>query len=232
MKKTASSIIFFAIILSLIGCKEVQDDTRLLVSGRLINQFNEPIDKVEVNMLNSSSFFQVGQSITDEDGFFRAVTLSPTSAVAVRFNLPESVSIPENRSFLRNRTITVASELYDTSKEIPLPSVQVSNLADVTIIIFDTSTNLERFFYRFSANVFSDEGFMINEAFQLETTIRDWQTISRTGSLNISNGIAQINLLSIQGQSINFEYLNLETDEWESIILEINQSSHEFEIFY
>lgn len=231
MKKITLSIVFILFIFHLTGCKEVEDDTRLLVTGTLVNQLNEPLENVEISILNSSKTLKVGESTTNEEGSFRAVSLSPSNSIAIEFELPESISLPETYS-LRNRTITVDRKLYEIEKQVVLPNVQISSLSDVKIIVIDAQNTLDQFIYRFSAEVFTNENFALNDIFQLNSPIIDSKIILLTGSLSINNGIAQINQLLVQNQSVTFEYLNIETEEWQEVILEINESNHEFEIFY
>lgn len=218
----------------LLCCNPIQDNRRILVTGTIVNSTNQPLSDVDVLVLNNNRSLKIGEASTDENGFFRSVSLMPTNAVAVEFVIPEEVDIPERFRFLRRRTIIVEQTVFDVSKSIDLPTVRVSALSDVTIRLYDTSGSLDLFFYRYSGEIFSSSNFRIGDAYQLENDIVDSENTTILGSSNAINGIFKIEKTFLQNQFITFEYIpaNPNNDEWQEVILEINENTHEFEIFF
>jgi hypothetical protein len=224
-------ILFFALLTS---CNPIEDNRRLLVTGSIETSSNQPLSGLDILVTNQNQTIKVGEATTDENGSFRSVGIMPSGTVAIEFEITDEIDIPESLSSLRRRTIFVERSIFDMSKHIELPPVRISELSDVTIRLIDASGTLERFVYRFNSEVFSSNNFRISEVAQLNRPINDFEIIGQFTSSNAQNGFLEIRRLFVKNQTIFFEYVPAGGDpnEWEQVILEINENTHEFEIFF
>ncbi|MGV6831914.1 MAG: hypothetical protein ACWA5P_10215 [bacterium] len=225
-------IITICCIAALVYSCEVnlEPDTRILVSGQVLDEVNQPITQAQVEIASriATSIFGednliLGSGLTDDSGSFNVVSLlERDDEFAVKVN--------KNQDFTSYTYITdtAANNLDDL--EINLGEVSLKRIATVSFNIIETSGagNTLNFTLKYNdiecVEFFNGEEIDVNNSFCFQQ-VQISQVLENT--VNSTNGIFSTPLLS----EIEFTYsINNQAPITETFI--VNETSYEFTFNY
>ncbi|MGX1023570.1 hypothetical protein [Psychroflexus sp. MBR-150] len=219
------------------SCEDIANNRRLIFTGNLIDENNQPIQNARlISTLSANVGFEeaenrIGLGQTNTSGFFEFASLVPLSSSAGLQIIPEeSGVIAEESDKFANVVLSFTNDVFDNVNQVELNDFKIPRKAILELNIQKTSTEpvfLEWTIERKTAQCF----ITISELNELENIEFCNTFFSISGQNNSENPNEQRTIQSLRNSTVFFTF-SINNAPNQVIEITLNNPSNVFEFTY